>query len=72
MAAPSAAARRLEAYAQKCLTFSSGHFVYLSLVLGNAAVHAFTLMPGTLGVGSLKPHKVRYYQSCPCPADILD
>jgi hypothetical protein len=53
MAAPSAAARRLEAYAQKCLTFSSAHFVYLSLVLGNAAVHAFTLMPGTLGVGSL-------------------
>jgi hypothetical protein len=53
LTAPTAAARRLEAYAQTCLTFSSAHFAYLSLVLGNAAIHAFTLMPGTLGVGSL-------------------
>ena len=53
IAAPAVAARRLEAYAQKCLTFSSAHFAYLSLVLGNAAVHAFSLMPGTAGVGSL-------------------
>jgi hypothetical protein len=58
MAAP-AAARRLEAYAQKCLTFSSAHFAYLSLVLGNAAIHAFTLVPGTLGVGSLSRLKRR-------------
>ena len=47
MAAPSASARRLEAFAQKCLTFSAAHFAYLSLVLGNASVHAFALMPGT-------------------------
>ena len=53
MAAPEAAARRLEAYAQKCLTFSAAHFAYLSLVLGNASIHAFALMPGTAGVGSL-------------------
>ena len=59
MAAPTAAARRLEAYAQKCLTFSSPHFAYLSLVLGNAAIHAFTLMPGTLSVGSLARLKRR-------------
>jgi Domain of unknown function (DUF4132) len=59
IAAPAAAARRLEAYAQKCLTFSSAHFAYLSLVLGNAAVHAFSLMPGTAGVGSLSRLKRR-------------
>src|SRR5262245_62562083 len=53
MAAPAASARRLEAFAQKCLTFSAAHFAYLSLVLGNASVHAFALMPGTAGVGSL-------------------
>ena len=53
MAAPEIAGRRLEAYAQKCLTFSPQHFAYLSLVLGNAAIHAFSLMPGTSGVGSL-------------------
>lgn len=53
LAAPEIAARRLEAYAQKCLTFSPQHFAYLSLVLGNAAIHAFSLMPGTMGVGSL-------------------
>jgi Domain of unknown function (DUF4132) len=53
MAAPDAASRRLEAYAQKCLTFSPQHFAYLSLVLGNAAILAFSLMPGTAGVGSL-------------------
>src|SRR5262249_48874967 len=53
MAAPEASARRLEAFAQKCLTFSAAHFAYLSLVLGNASVHAFALMPGTAGVGSL-------------------
>ncbi len=53
MAAPDAACRRLEAYAQKCLTFSPQHFAYLSLVLGNAAILAFSLMPGTAGVGSL-------------------
>ena len=54
MAAPEAAARRLEAFAQKCLTFSAAHFAYLSLVLGNASIHAFALMPGTAGVG--EPH----------------
>jgi Domain of unknown function (DUF4132) len=53
MAAPDIAARRLEAFAQTCLTFSAVHFAYLSLVLGNAAIHAFVLMPGTAGVGSL-------------------
>src|SRR5262249_11985869 len=53
MAAPDASARRLEAFAQKCLTFSAAHFAYLSLVLGNASIHAFALMPGTAGVGSL-------------------
>jgi hypothetical protein len=53
MAAPEAAARRLEAYAQKCLTFSAAHFAYLSLVFGNASIHAFALMPGTAGAGSL-------------------
>jgi hypothetical protein len=53
LASPDAACRRLEAYAQKCLTFSPQHFAYLSLVLGNAAIHAFSLMPGTAGVGSL-------------------
>jgi hypothetical protein len=53
MAAPEPAARRLEAYAQKCLTFSPAHFAYLSLVLGNASIHAFALMPGTAGAGSL-------------------
>jgi hypothetical protein len=53
IATPAAAARRLEAYAQKCLTFSSAHFAYLSLVLGNAAIHAFSLMPGTVGIASL-------------------
>jgi len=59
MAAPADAARRLEAYAQKCLTFSSAHFAYLSLVLGNAAVYAFSLMPGTTGVGALSRLKRR-------------
>jgi Domain of unknown function (DUF4132) len=53
MAAPDVAARRLEAFAQKCLTFSAAHFAYLSLVLGNASIHAFVLMPGTTGVASL-------------------
>ena len=53
MASPDIAGRRLEAYAKRCLTFSPQHFAYLSLVLGNAAIHAFSLMPGTTGVGSL-------------------
>jgi hypothetical protein len=53
MAAPDVAARRLEAFAQTCLTFSAAHFAYLSLVLGNASIHAFALMPGGAGVGSL-------------------
>src|SRR5262245_2915752 len=53
MTAPDVAARRLETFAQKCLTFSAAHFAYLSLVLGNASIHAFVLMPGTTGVGSL-------------------
>jgi hypothetical protein len=53
MASPDVAGRRIEAYAQKCLTFSPQHFAYLSLVLGNAAIHAFSLMPGTTGVGRL-------------------
>jgi Domain of unknown function (DUF4132) len=59
VAAAGSAARRLEAYAQKCLTFSPTHFAYMSLVLGNAAVHAFSLMPGTDGVGSLTRLKRR-------------
>ena len=59
LAAPENACRRLEAYAQKCLTFSPQHFAYLSLVLGNAAIHAFSLMPGTAGVGSLSRLKRR-------------
>lgn len=59
MAAPDVAGRRLEAYAQTCLTFSAAHFAYLSLVLGNATVHAFSLMPGTAGVGSLSRLKRR-------------
>ncbi len=53
MATPDLAARRLEAFAQKCLTFSAAHFAYLSLVLGNASIHAFVLMSGTTGVASL-------------------
>jgi hypothetical protein len=53
MAAHPSAGRRLEAYAQTCFTFSAAHFAYLSLVLGNASIHAFALMPGTEGVGSL-------------------
>jgi hypothetical protein len=53
MAAPETGARRLEAYAQKCLTFSAAHFAYLSLVLGNASIHAFAMMPGTAGAASL-------------------
>jgi hypothetical protein len=53
MAGAKTAGRRLEAYAQTCLTFPAAHFAYLSLVLGNASIHAFALMPGTEGVGSL-------------------
>src|SRR5262249_47855933 len=53
LAAPEVAAPRLEAFAQTCLTFSPQHFTYRSLVLGNAAIHAFSLLPGLLGVGSL-------------------
>lgn len=53
MACAEGASRRLEAYARKCLTFSSAHFAYLSLVLGNATVYGFSLMPGTDGVGGL-------------------
>ena len=49
MAAPEQAARRFEAFARTCLTFSAAHFAYLSLVLGNASIDAFTLMPGTSG-----------------------
>jgi Domain of unknown function (DUF4132) len=59
LAAAGSAGRRLEAYAQKCLTFSPTHFSYMSLVLGNAAIHAFSLMPGTDGVGSLTRLKRR-------------
>ena len=51
MAAPETSARRLEGFAQKCLTFSAAHFAYLSLVLGNASIHAFTLMPAVV-IGS--------------------
>jgi hypothetical protein len=53
MAAPADANRRLEAYVQKCYVFSPVHLDYLSLVLGNATIHAFSLMPSTAGVGSL-------------------
>ena len=57
MASSDAAIRLLEAYAVKCLTWVG--YDYLSLVLGNAAIHAFTLMPGTEGVGSLTRLKRR-------------
>jgi hypothetical protein len=53
LAAPEIAAPHLEAFAQTCLTFSPAHFTYRSLVLGNAAIHAFSLLPGLAGVGSL-------------------
>jgi hypothetical protein len=53
MAATADANSRLEAYVQKCYVFSPVHLDYLSLVLGNATIHAFSLMPGTAGVGSL-------------------
>jgi len=53
LAAPEVAAPRLEAFAQTCLTFSPAHFTYRSLVLGNASIHAFSLLPGLAGVGSL-------------------
>ena len=59
MAAAAGTGRRLEAYAQKCLTFDAVHFQYLSLVLGNATIHAFSLMPGMTGVGSLSRLKRR-------------
>jgi hypothetical protein len=57
MAASDAAIRVLEAYALKCLTWVG--YDYLSLVLGNAAIHAFTLMPGPEGVASLTRLKRR-------------
>lgn len=53
LAAPEVAVPRLEAFARTCLTFSSAHFGYRSLVLGNASIHAFSLVPGMAGVGSL-------------------
>ena len=53
LAAPEVAAPRLETFAQTCLTFSPAHFTYRSLVLGNASIHAFSLLPGLAGVGSL-------------------
>jgi hypothetical protein len=53
LAAPEEAAPRLEAFAQTCLTWSSAHFGYRSLVLGNASIHAFSMVPGMAGVGSL-------------------
>jgi hypothetical protein len=53
LASPEIAAPRLEAFAQTCLTWSSAHFGYRSLVLGNASIHAFSLVPGMGGVGSL-------------------
>ena len=53
LAAPEVAVPRLEAFAQTCLSWSSAHFGYRSLVLGNASIHAFSLVPGMAGVGSL-------------------
>jgi hypothetical protein len=53
LTAPEVAVPRLEAFAQTCLTWSSAHFGYRSLVLGNASIHAFSLVPGMAGVGSL-------------------
>jgi hypothetical protein len=53
LAAPEVAVPRLEAFAQTCLTFSPAHFAYRSLVLGNASIHAFSMVPGLAGVGSL-------------------
>jgi Domain of unknown function (DUF4132) len=53
LTAPEVAAPRLEALAEACLTWSSAHFGYRSLVLGNASIHAFSLLPGMAGVGSL-------------------
>jgi hypothetical protein len=60
MAAPASAPRRLEAYALNCLTFAPQHFAYHSLVLGNATIYAFSLMPGLLGVASLSRLKRRF------------
>jgi hypothetical protein len=51
MAAPRAATPRLEALARTYLTWTA--LDYNSLVLGNAAIHAFSLMPGYEGVGGL-------------------
>ena len=51
MAASQSASRRLEAFARTYLTWVG--FDYYSLVLGNAAIFALTLMPGTDGVAGL-------------------
>ena len=51
IAAPPDASRRLEALARTFLTWVG--FDYNSLVLGNAAIYAFTLMPSNTGVGGL-------------------
>jgi hypothetical protein len=53
LASPEVAVPRLETFTQTCLTWSSAHFGYRSLVLGNASIHAFSLVPGMAGVGSL-------------------
>jgi Domain of unknown function (DUF4132) len=51
IAAPQNASRRLEALARTFLTWVG--FDYNSLILGNAAIHAFTLLPANTGVGGL-------------------
>ncbi len=51
MAAPASACRRLENFARTYLTWVL--FDYNSLVLGNASIHAFSLMPAGEGVAGL-------------------
>ena len=53
LASPDLAAWRLEGFAYEVLTASDIPPAHLSRVLGTASIHAFALMPGTLGVGSL-------------------
>jgi hypothetical protein len=66
LAAPELADRRLEACAHGCLTTSDIPPAHLSRVLGTASIHAFALMPGTSGVGSLS----RLRQRLRRPGDI--
>jgi hypothetical protein len=51
IAQPEAVGLRLEAYAQACLTFSSEHFAYLSLALGNATIAQSGSWPAGVTLG---------------------